>query len=177
MKLAIFFLLFLTTSLLKSQKFELSNDKVYINGVAFDSTNLIEDYIKVLGQPSRVKHLANNIYVFDTLGLYIYESYKQKNRILELSFDLVNKGPFDFSPSEIFKGEIQLSDRSFNINRQTTYKKIKRYCKKTKNNSLQRKFNTIQFNYGTFSLIFEQDKNKRRTKQFVFDFKMRSWRY
>ena len=156
---------------IKSQNFNIEYNKILINNIPFDSTSLIDDYIKVLGQPSRVYNGVNNIYVFDSLGIYIYENYKKNNKIIELSFDFKRNKEFKFSPKKIFRGIIYLSEYHCELNKYTSLKKIMKFCKVNENTSLQLVFGDADFNYGTFILLFEHNLFLTRTKNFTIDFK------
>ena len=165
-------------TILRAQIVNIGHDKILINGIQFDSTSLINDYIKVLGQPSRVVNLANNIYVFDSLGIYIYENYKDGNRIIELSFDFKKNRDYDFSPRRRFSSKIFLADNyNYRVSRHTSYKRLKRMCDSHKNNSLKMEFGDSELNYGNFSLLFEHNFFRTSTKNFTLDFRVRKNKY
>src|SRR5262245_2988988 len=113
MKKTILLLLFCLPVTVKSQDVVIGLDKMMINGKAVDSTSLIADYIAILGQPNRVERLANNIYVYDELGIYIYESYSHGNKIGDVVFDFRAGHRWPFSPKQNFKGTITLTEMKF----------------------------------------------------------------
>jgi len=173
--ITILILFSLTT--VKSQIIKIGQDKIQINGRQLDSTSLIMDYINALGQPSSIKNLINNIYLFDSLGIYIYEDYKDNNKIIEISFDFKKDNEYDFSPKKTFKGKIYLTDYNCELSRHTSYRRLKKICNENNNKTLQMEFGDADFNYGNFNLLFEQGFLRTSTSNFTLDFKARKYKY
>lgn len=169
MRTIIIILLLLFLNSAKSQVISINDDRIIINHIQFDSASLINDYIKVLGRPSRIFHLENNIYVFDSLGIYINENYKDHNKIAEISFDLAKRNEYPFSPKRKFAGSLLLTKYHCKITSNLSYKQLIQLCQVNKNTSLRIDDRDSDFGYGIFDLFFEHDAHLKRTKNFSID--------
>lgn len=153
-------MLLYTTTL--SQTIIIGKKGLFIDDFRFDSLSLIKDYINVLGKPSRVFNLASNIYVFDSLGIYIYEDYVNK-KIIEIQFDFTRHIDFEFCPRKPFKGSIYLTDYHFYLTYRTSYSDIRRVCTINMNKTFKYDFSHSSFLYNKFSLLVQhggkQDSN------------------
>jgi len=149
----------------------IEKNELIINGVHLSKESLIDDYIAVLGQPDRMLNLVNNIYVYDQLGIYIYENYLNKNAIIEVSFDFKKDKEFDFSPETKFKGKIFLPGYNFSLNRSVGFRKLGRVCRKNENETLEIDFSDSEFQYGELDLLFTHGFFRGGTSNFTVDFR------
>jgi hypothetical protein len=137
--------------------------EISINNISIQKKSKIDKYVKALGEPSRIEKLSNNIYVFDALGLYIYERPESKD-IIEISIDFKRNKDFSFSPKEKFEGIFYLNkDR---ITKDTSYKQWTK-IKGTSDSWI--KFGDAQGNYGDFLILLEYGLFKKKLKNITID--------
>ncbi len=165
------FFLFLMSIPATAQTVVIEKNEIVINGVHLDKNSLIDDYIAVLGQPDRKFNLINNIYVYDQLGLYIYENYLNKNAIIEVSFDFKKDKELDFSPKKKFKGKIFLPDYDLTLSKRIGFRKLGRVCRENDNETLEIEFSDSEFQYGELSLMFTHGFFRGGTSNFTIDFR------
>lgn len=164
--LALSFLLYSPN--ISAQTIQIGINEILIDSVRFDAKSSIADYIALLGQPTRTEHSSNTIYVFDSLGIYISE---KNHRVFNIGIDFKKHHTLDYSPKHKFKGKIQLMNYPGTINKHTGYPKLKRFCEKNQNQTLQLEFGNVQFNYGDFLLLFEHNFFLQKTQSFTIGFR------
>jgi hypothetical protein len=86
------------------QKVEINNSGFFIKGTKITKGSTMADIETLLGKADKISPLANIIWTYDSLGIYIY--FGSKDSVLKhISFDLV-KHDLKFSPATAFKGFI-----------------------------------------------------------------------
>jgi hypothetical protein len=138
----------------------INKKEININGVVMQRQSKIDEFIKVLGEPGRVlgseARLANTIYVYDELGLYIYESHETKD-IIEISIDFKRDRTYDFSPKKKFAGLLYLNDAQ--VSRKTSYRQFEKI------NGVSRAwvmFGDAQGNFGDFLILLDYGRFQKR---------------
>lgn len=160
--MAIFTCLYINTAC--SQILTLREDHFLLNDTRFDSLNVIEDYFKVLGKPSRSSHLTNNIYVYDELGLYLYEDHKNCNKVVQISFDLRKNREFHFSPKRPYVGNLFLDGCNLDLAEMISFDRLKNICNAKGNFTyeIDKENSCVDFYHGRFHLFI--DFNSTLTK-------------
>lgn len=170
MKSILIFFAFCCSITVCAQTVVINKNYIVIDGVRLDSASLLADYVAVLGEPDRKFEGVNNIYTFDELGLYIYENYHDKNKITEISFDFRKDSELDFSPTHKFKGSVFLPEYNLKLNKRTGFRKLRNYCKRNGNSTIELEFGDSQFSYHRLLLLFEHNFWLTKTKNFTIDF-------
>jgi hypothetical protein len=80
-----------------------SETMVEINGVSLSSGPTLEDLEQILGKADRVLNLANNLHVYDRLGVVLYVP-KGTNSVIDVSAFFARED-FAFMPQNLFSGE------------------------------------------------------------------------
>lgn len=83
---------------------EVNENGLSINNNRFDMDSTLDDYIKVLGNPSRVTELMNTIHTYDDAGIMLYHP-PHSNEIISVSIDYT-RGDYEFSPKHVFSGNL-----------------------------------------------------------------------
>ncbi|MBP8115358.1 MAG: hypothetical protein KAY50_08375 [Chitinophagaceae bacterium] len=174
MKIAILILSLLLVYSATSQTIRISRDHIFINKSKFDSTNLLSDYLKILGPPSRIIYATNisshNNYVFDSIGIAILENNSKK--ITEIRINLLERKDWDFLPSHMFKGKILLNQYNYHITENSSYHVLQEVCKENKNDSF--KFDaddeSSDFQYGGYFISFDHILKNEKTATVYIDF-------
>ncbi|MDQ6609391.1 MAG: hypothetical protein M3Y85_06190 [Bacteroidota bacterium] len=93
-------LFFVTT--IKAQKVEINDKGFFINRHKISRETTMAGIDSLIGKPDRVSLLANIIWTYDNLGIFIYFS-PQDSALKHIGFDMV-KRDLKFSPLTPFKG-------------------------------------------------------------------------
>jgi len=83
---------------------EVNENGLSINKNRFDMDSTLDDYIRVLGNPSRVTELMNTIHTYDDAGIRLYHP-PNSNEINSVSIDFT-RGDNEFSPKHAFSGNL-----------------------------------------------------------------------
>jgi hypothetical protein len=76
---------------------------VELNGVSLSSTPTIDDLEAILGKADRVLNLANNLHIYDRLGVVLYVP-PDSEHVIDISVFFARED-FAFMPKELFSGE------------------------------------------------------------------------
>ena len=87
-----------------AQKIEVNEKGLFINKQKITKQTTMAVIDSLIGKPDRVSLLANTIWTYDNLGLFIYFA-NQDSFIKHVSFDLL-KRDLQFSPAKPFKGSL-----------------------------------------------------------------------
>ncbi|WP_435262668.1 DUF7738 domain-containing protein [Tenacibaculum sp. nBUS_03] len=147
--------LLLVISFSNAQKIEVDSANILtFNGkkVTLDLTP--DELKKVFGKPDRITLKHNTMWTYDKLGFMVYikpKSFKINN--ITINF---KKESFDFSPKEVFKGELIIYNS--NVTEFTNFNELK----SIKTNAKKRNIGNV---YGIKSLkhsiwFFKSEKNK-----------------
>jgi len=93
---------------------EVDENGLSINKNRFNTDSTLDDYIRVLGSPSRVTELMNTIHTYDDAGIMLYHP-PHSNEITQVSIDF-NRGDYEFSPTHTFQGVLTVSHLSVDSN-------------------------------------------------------------
>jgi hypothetical protein len=85
-----------------AQKVEVNSNGFFVNRhkITRESTMAVID--SLLGRPDRIFSLANTIWTYDSLGLFVYFA-AQDSSVKQVSFDLMKRS-LKFSPATAFAG-------------------------------------------------------------------------
>ncbi len=89
---------------------EVNENALSINNNRFDMDSTLDDYIKVLGNPSRVTELMNTIHTYDDDGIRLYHP-PDSDRVISVGIDFRNYG-YQFSPKHTFQGVLTIGHLS-----------------------------------------------------------------
>jgi len=81
---------------------EVDENGLSINKNKFNMDSTLDDYIRVLGNPSRVTELMNTIHTYDDAGIMLYHP-PHSNEIISISIDFA-RSDYEFSPKHAFSG-------------------------------------------------------------------------
>jgi hypothetical protein len=88
-----------------------TQSSVTVNGKEFKGAIKLSELEEALGPSERKFEKANDIYVWDSYGIYAY-TRTGKKVLSELAVDFV-AGEFDFSPKMTFAGKVSIEGNSF----------------------------------------------------------------
>ena len=97
-------LILLISTAVFSQKIEIADNGLFINSNRITEQTSPLDIQNILGKPDRKYLKYNTIWTYDKLGLKIYIDPSTEN-LKSISIDFKQKN-FDFSPKEIYSGEL-----------------------------------------------------------------------
>jgi len=113
---------FMLTIISYGQKIEINSNGLFLNSKKItNQTN--PSYIQsILGTPNRKSLKANTIWTYDEIGVCLYVN-PENGKLIEISL-YFEKGNYDFSPINIFSGELLIY--GFNISRHTPIVSLKK---------------------------------------------------
>ena len=116
---ACFFLLALTTF---AQKVEINNNGFFLKGKKVTKASTMVDIETIMGKPDKIFPLANIIWTYDNLGIYIYFA-PGDSTLKHISFDLI-KHDLKFSPANPFKGSFVIHNNL--VGKRSSLSKLKK---------------------------------------------------
>lgn len=79
-----------------------------LNGMTLNNQKTPDDFIQLLGKPDRISSLANTIWTYDDLGLYLY--FNPQEQFIQVSIQYEHTD-YDFSPKHTFTGKLKIHRR------------------------------------------------------------------
>lgn len=135
----------------KSVVVTIGDEKSSINGVEFLLAPSLKDVIELLGPPDRIKKLANDIRIWDDLGIVAY-SAPGTTEIDSLTFTMTKQDQ-ELTAKRVFSGQINLPMGP--INRNSKMEDLKKLGF-TPNASLE-KFYELELLAASFLLEFDAE--------------------
>lgn len=89
-------------------------DKVLINNQPLTFPTKYEKLIKILGEPSREIKKSKHYVFWDTIGVFC--GYTDRNEIVSIHFIQIKKGKNNYTPKELFKGDLLLNNEAITNN-------------------------------------------------------------
>lgn len=89
-----------------------SSSSIMIKGTKMPIVGYIADYKRVLGEPSKKHELSNNIYVYDDLGIALYENPTSK-RIVDIAL-FYTFPDYVFTPKNLYTGKLDIDGKIVN---------------------------------------------------------------
>ena len=89
---------------------EVDENGLSINKNRFNTDSTLDDYIKVLGNPSRVTELMNTIHTYDDVGIRLYQP-PDTNKVISVGIDFSNRS-YQFWPKHTFEGVLTIGPLS-----------------------------------------------------------------
>lgn len=90
------------------QGIELTADAIVVNGTRFEEQPTVDDLREIFGDEDRVEELANDIYVWDSIGVYVYVD-TATTEVDDISISYV-KTDYQFTPQSSYQNNIKVGD-------------------------------------------------------------------